>query len=213
MGVNLTAGWRRAALTTHVTASVGWLGSVATFLALASVGLGSADAEIVRAAYVALQLVTWYVIIPFCGASLLTGGIDGLGTPWGLFRHYWVVTKLVLTVLATVILFVHTRPIDRVATVAMRRTLGSGDLRQLRIQLVGDACAALFVLLVTTTLSVYKPWGMTPYGVGRQQETEGRSPIARRPARPMGQYVLIGIAAFVALILFLHLFGVGLHGH
>lgn len=26
--------------------------------------------------------------------------------PWGLFRHYWVLTKLVLTLLATVILFV-----------------------------------------------------------------------------------------------------------
>ena len=72
----MTAGWRKAALTTHVTASVGWLGSVAAFLALAIVGLGSGDAEIVRAAYVAMHLVTWYVIIPFCGASLLTGVIE-----------------------------------------------------------------------------------------------------------------------------------------
>jgi hypothetical protein len=214
MTVIMTAGWRKAALTTHVTASVGWLGSVAAFLALAIVGLSSGETEIVRAAYVAMHLVTWYVIIPFCGASLLTGVAESLGTPWGLFRHYWVVTKLVLTVLATVILLVHTWPIDRVATVAVQRTLGSADLRQLRIQLVGDACAALFVLLVTTTLSVYKPWGMTPYGVRRQlDETEGRSPMARRRPRPTGRYVLIGIAALIALILFLHLFGIGLHGH
>lgn len=37
--------------------------------------------------------------------------------------------------------------------------LAADDLRQLRLQLVGDAAAALFVLCVTTTLSVYKPLG------------------------------------------------------
>lgn len=210
----MTAALRRLALTTHVTSSVGWLGSVAAFLALAIAGLSSAESEVVRAAYVGMHLTTWYVIVPFCLASFLTGLIEGLGTPWGLFRHYWVVTKLVLTVLATVILLIHTQPIDRVASVAMQTVLGRADLRQLRIQLIGDASAALFVLLVTTTLSIYKPWGMTPYGVRRQlEETEGRSPIARRPPRPTGRYVLIAIGAFIALILFLHLFGLELHGH
>ena len=72
-------------------------------------------------------------------------------------------TKLLLTVLATLILLVHTQPIERVAAVAAQTTLAIGDLRRLRFQLVGDACAALFVLLMTTALSVSKPWGMTPY--------------------------------------------------
>jgi len=210
----MTAGVRKVALTTHVTSSVGWLGSVAAFLALSIAGLISADAEIVRSAYVGMHLTTWYVIVPFCVASLLTGVIEGLGTPWGLFRHYWVLTKLVLTILATVILFVHTQPIDQVASVAMQMPLTTTDLRQLRIQLVGDASAGLFVLLVTTVLSIYKPWGMTPYGIGRQfEETEGRSPRIRRAPRPIGRYVLIGIGAFVVLILVLHLFGLGLHAH
>jgi hypothetical protein len=95
--------------------------------------------------------------VPLCLAALLTGIVQSLGTTWGLFRHYWVVTKLLLTVLATLILLVHTQPIDRVAAVAAQTTLAIGDLRQLRFQLVGDACAALFVLLMTTALSVYKP--------------------------------------------------------
>src|SRR5262249_39099689 len=131
-------------------------------------GLSTADSEIVRAAYVGMHLTTWYVIVPLCLASFATGLIEGLGTPWGLFRHYWVVTKLLLTVLATIILFVHTRPIDHVASVAMQTALAGTDLRQLRVQLIGDASAALFVLFVTTTLSVYKPWGMTPYGIRAQ---------------------------------------------
>jgi hypothetical protein len=210
----MTPGLRKFALTTHVTSSVGWLGAVGAFLALAIAGLVSQDAQIVRAAYLAMHLTTWFVIVPLCLAALLTGIVQSLGTTWGLFRHYWIVTKLLLTVLATIILLVHTQPIDRVAAVAAQTTLASGDLRQLRIQLVGDACAALFVLLVTTTLSVYKPWGMTPYGLRMQNEmTAAWRPNTSRQVAPWGRYVLFGIIGVVLLVLLLHLAGIGLHGH
>lgn len=206
----MTQAIRKAALTTHVVSSVGWLGSVTAFLALAVAGLASPAPEVVRAAYVAMHLITWYVIVPFCFAALLTGVIEGMGTPWGLFRHYWVVTKLLLTVLATAILLLHTQPIDRVAAAALQADLSGADLREVRVQLIGDASAALFVLLVTTILSVYKPWGLTPYGVRRQAEASEILPSAgRRRARPAGRYVLIAIVAFVALIVALHLFGIG----
>ena len=49
-------------------------------------------------------------------------------------------------------------------------TLSSTDLRELRIQLVVAAGAGLLVLLVATTLAVYKPRGMTPYGWRKQHE-------------------------------------------
>jgi hypothetical protein len=209
----MTAGLRKFALTTHVTSSVGWLGAVGAFLALAIAGVSSQDAQIVRAAYLAMHLTTWFVIVPLSLAALLTGIIQSLGTTWGLFRHYWVVTKLLLTVLATIILLVHTQPIDRVAAVAAQTTLATGDLRQLRIQLVGDACAALFVLLVTTMLSVYKPWGMTSYGLRKQDEMTAawRPNPTRQPL--WGRYVLFGIIAIVVLVLLLHLAGFGLHAH
>ena len=210
----MTAAVRKVALTTHITSSVGWLGAVAAFLALAIAGVTSSDPQIVRAAYLGMYLTTWYVIVPLCVASFLTGLVDSLGTSWGLFRHYWVVTKLLLTVLATIILFVHTQPIDRVAGIAAQIDLASSDLRQIRLQLVGDAAAALFVLFGTTTLSVYKPWGLTPYGLRKQAEVlpEGH-PAALRRSRPAGQYVIAAIIGFVLLILALHLFGIGVHGH
>jgi hypothetical protein len=47
---------RKFALTAHVTSSVGWLGAVAGFLALAVAGLTSQDAQMVRAAYLAMDL-------------------------------------------------------------------------------------------------------------------------------------------------------------
>jgi hypothetical protein len=212
--MTMTPGLRKFALTTHVTSSVGWLGAVGAFLALAVAGVGSEDAQIVRAAYLAMHLTTWFVIVPLCLAALLTGIVQSLGTTWGLFRHYWIVTKLLLTVLATLILLVHTQPIDRVAAIASQTTLASGDLRQLRIQLVGDACAALFVLLMTTALSVYKPWGMTPYGLRKQnEETSAWRPATTRQPAPWGRYVLLGIIGLVLLVLLLHLAGLGLHAH
>jgi hypothetical protein len=160
----MAPGVRKLALTAHVTSSVGWLGAVAGFLALAVAGLASQDAQLMRSAYLAMELIGWFVIVPLSVASLLTGLIQALGTTWGLFRHWWVVIKLVLTILATIVLLIHMQPIGHLADVVAEVTLAGGELRGLRIQLIADAAAALLVLLVSTTLSVYKQQGMTPYG-------------------------------------------------
>jgi hypothetical protein len=118
-----------------------------------------------------MDVLTWSLIVPLCTASLVTGILQALGTPWGLLRHYWVITKLVLTVVATAVLLMHTRPIGVVATHAAAAALSSTDLRAVRVQLIGDAAAALLVLFATTVLSVYKPRGMTRYGWRRQHAT------------------------------------------
>ena len=157
-------------LTAHVTSSVGWLGAVASFLALAVVGLTSQDAQMVRAAYLAANLSTWFVIVPLSVASLLTGLVQSLGTTWGLFRHYWVLAKLLLTIFATIVLLIHTQPISYMAGVAAETTLSNADLSKQRLQLVVASGAGLLVLLVTTTLAVYKPRGLTPYGWRKQRE-------------------------------------------
>jgi hypothetical protein len=166
---------RKGALTLHVTSSVGWMGAVACFLALAIAGLTGREDHAVRAAYVAMKLTTWAVIVPLGLASLVTGLIESLATPWGLFRHYWVVAKLVLTLLATVVLLVHTQPIGLLAHAAAHATLGA-DLRSIRIQLLVDAAAALFVLLVATVLAIYKPRGVTRYGWRKQHQSRAATP-------------------------------------
>jgi hypothetical protein len=157
-------GLRKLALTVHVTSSVGWLGAVVAFLGLAIVGLTGGEPMRVRAAYVAMDLVTWTVIVPASFASLLTGVIQALGTPWGLFRHWWVLIKAALTLVATLLLLVHTHPIHIASRAAVDNALATGDLRALRTQLVVDATAALLLLLTTTVLSIYKPRGVTRYG-------------------------------------------------
>src|ERR671939_1166148 len=160
----------KAALTAHVTSSVGWLGSVAAFLVLAITGVTSQDSEVVRAAYLAMGLVAWYVIVPLSLASLLTGLVQALGTKWGLVRHYWIVFKLVINVASNILLLVHLQVSSHLADVAAQTTLASGAYRPLRLQLVADAGYAVVALLAATTLSVYKPRGLTPYGWRKQQE-------------------------------------------
>jgi hypothetical protein len=145
------------------------LGAVAGFLALSIAGLLGHDERVVRGAYLSMDLMTRLVIVPLCFASLLTGIVQALGTPWGLLRHYWVVVKLVLTALATFILLAHTRPIRYLADAAAVTDPTAAGLGDLQRQLVGDAGFALVVLLTTTALSVYKPQGLTPYGWRRRQ--------------------------------------------
>jgi len=160
----MSPGVRKFALTAHVTISVGWLGAVAGFLVLALSGLTNHDAQTVRAVYLALELLGRCLIVPLSFGSLLSGVIQGLGTPWGLLRHYWVLIKLLMAPLATLVLLVHMQPVRHVADVARHTLLSHADLSEMRLQIVVDAAAGALVLLVATALSVYKPRGLTAYG-------------------------------------------------
>jgi len=162
---------RKFALAAHVAFSVGWLGAVAGFLALAVAGLTSQDPQMVRAAYLTMELTGWFVLVPLAVASLVTGLVQSLGTYWGLFRHYWVLAKLLINVFATGVLLLYMQTLGSLGDVAAETTLSSDDLGVLRSPSpVLHAGAALLLLLVATTLAVYKPRGMTPYGQRKQRE-------------------------------------------
>jgi hypothetical protein len=206
----MSSGVRKFALTSHVTSSVGWFGAVTAFFALAIVGVMSADAETVRSAYLAMEPITLMVIVPLCFAALLTGIVQGLGTTWGLFRYRWVVAKLLLTVLATVLLLVHTEAIGRVAAVAAERVLSNTDLQKLRMELIAKAGAALIALVVATSLSVYKPWGLTSYG--RRVVRGGNTVAVQQSAKLWTALWLTGLVAALTLFALMHLSG-GMHHH
>lgn len=73
-----------------------------------------------------------------------------------------VIVKLVLTVIAVVVLMLQTPMIDALAAAAV-----DGDLAGLagaRFSIMLHARGGLFVLLVATVLSVYRPRGLTAYG-------------------------------------------------
>jgi hypothetical protein len=169
----LTPRLHKFALTAHVICSVGWFGAVAGFLALAVAGLISQDDQRVRAAYLAMEVTAWFVIVPLSLAAPLTGLVMSLGTRGGLLRHYWVLAKTLITIPACILLLLHMQPIGDLARVVAETTLARGDLAGMRIQLVATAGAAIVGLLAATTLSVYKPWGRTGFG-RRELEPERR---------------------------------------
>ena len=160
---------RKLALTAHVTSSVGWLGAIAALLALGVVGLVSHDAQTVRGVYLVMEQAAWFVLVPFAVASLLTGLVQSLGTSWGLFRHYWVVFKLLINLVATFVLLVYMETFASMADVAADP---NADLAAVRnASPVLHAALAVLLLLVATTLAVYKPRGLTWYGQRKQRPT------------------------------------------
>ncbi len=204
-------GLRKLVLTLHITSSVSWLGAVAGFLVLAITAINSKDAQMVRAAYLSMALIARFVIVPLAFASLLSGIIQALGTPWGLFRHYWILVKLLLTLFATVVLLLKTPLIGYAARQAAAATFFSADLHAAGRELLVHSAGGLLVLVVVTTVSIYKPWGLTRYGrrILHEQSVE----LAEGSTVETSRWVYVfGILALVLLIVLRHLLG-GHLGH
>ncbi len=210
----LTPPIRKLTLTAHVTASVGWLGALAVFLAHALASLISQDEQMVRAASLAMGLTAWFVIMPLSLASLITGLAQALGTAWGLFRHYWILFKLLLTAVATIVLLLKLEPISYLADMAAEATFFSTDLIGLRTSLMVHAAGGLLVLLAATALAVYKPAGMTWYGVRKQREQGNArvgSDLGLATSTPRWVKVF-GIIVIVLILLVGIMMLVGAHG-
>ncbi len=145
--------------------------------------MASQDAQTVGAAFIAMEL-TYFVLVPFAIASLMTGVVQSLVTPWGLFRHYWVVFKLLLTVMAASVLVLHMQTVSSLAEAAAETE--SADLAGAGGELL-HAGGGLLVLLVTTILGIYKPRGMTRYGRRKRHEPRTRRQDSQRAALAVGK--------------------------
>jgi hypothetical protein len=165
-------GLRKLALATHLSCSVGWLGAVVAYLTLDVTVAASEEPQILRAAWVAMDLVVSWAIVPLAFASLATGLLMSLGTRWGLLRHWWVVISLLLTIAATLVLLSEAGVINRAAAIAADPTTSDIELRGLPSTLP-HSVGGLGVLLVIQVMNVFKPQGLTPYGWRKQQEERG----------------------------------------
>ena len=209
----MSATVRRFTFTTHVTTSVGWFGAVLVFMALAWLGLASDDERLVRGAYLLMAPAAWFVLVPLAHASLLSGLVLSLGTAWGLFRHYWVALKLVMTAVATGVLLVYMGTFRQMAGVAADPVAELGLVRNPSPLL--HAVLALLLLLAATVLAIYKPFGPTPYGartLARQRHGDLAGDALSVPWTSAWLYG-IGAAAGIGLLLLLlhHLSGSQFH--
>jgi hypothetical protein len=162
---------RKLVLTVHITSSVGWIGTVVAYLVLVIIAMRRQDTLTLRAAWLAMEMIGYFAIVPMSLAALSTGLVVSLGTKWGLFQHYWVIISLALTLFATIILLQHMPTVSFFADMAT--LANSSDDGSLQAGLKGElfhAGLGLLVLLLIQTLNIYKPRGLTPYGWRKQQE-------------------------------------------
>jgi len=144
--------WRKLLLSVHIIVSVGLLGSDAAVLVLCIAGARGSDP---RAVYPAAHLIATTLLVPLALLALATGLLQGLLTPWGIVRYWWVTIKLALTVAGIVLgTLVLVPTLSRAAAAS-----GTQALSVDRLGLVKDASAASIVLIVTVLLAVYKPFG------------------------------------------------------
>jgi hypothetical protein len=202
-------GLRKLALTAHVTSSVGWLGAAAAYVAIAVAGTAHGGPS--AAAYAAMDQVGRLAIVPLCLAALATGLVQALGTEWGLVRHWWIVAKLALTAVATVVLLVHMPTVTRMAQSAVETS--PADSGPVGAQFVVHAVGGVVVLLATTALSIYKPWGRTPYGRGKATSEAAATATASATSWPWRRIALLAPCVVVLVFLVLHLAAGGMHHH
>lgn len=152
-------GARKWMLFLHLLCIGGWLGATVAMAFLGLLGRTTGNPEVRRAVYLLMSIMDRNLIVPLVIASILTGVILALRTQWGLFRHFWVMAKLVLALgmvafaVSTVMPWVHALAdataaggdVALVETVGQRLVVGAG------IFLVA-LCAIIF-------LAVFKPRG------------------------------------------------------
>ncbi|MGH3351998.1 MAG: DUF2269 domain-containing protein [Nocardioides sp.] len=172
---------RRLLLALHLSCSVGWIGAVCAYLALAFAVPATGDPAVVLAAWIGMELVGWYAIVPLAIGSLATGLVMGVVTKWGLLRHYWVLVSLMGTVVLTAVLIMHMP--DVTAQADRARRLGEEGLLAMGSD-IAHAVIGLVLLIGILVLNIYKPRGLTKYGWRKEQVTRARRAVTRTSASP-----------------------------
>ena len=211
----ITPAVRRLMLATHLMTSLGWIGAVLVFLALAVIALTTENAVVVRGAYLLMAPAAWFVLVPLAHASLISGIVLSLGTTWGLFKNYWVALKLALTCFATVVLLIYMGTFRQMAGVAADPVVDIDAVRNASPVL--HSMLALILLMVATVLGVYKPFGMTPHArrayQDRRSSASQATALVGNAASTSFSSWLVAALMLAILIAFavLHLLGAGIH--
>ena len=162
-GIPLARPWlRKLLLAMHITASVGWVGAIVCYIAVNVAALTSSNQTVVRGSYLLLEPMLTYAITPLAVVALISGIVLALATPWGLWRHRWVVSSLWLTLLALVLLVAHINGDDiaELTIIANDTSVpAASDLADLP-----NAIGGLILVSVVLVLNVYKPRGLTRRG-------------------------------------------------
>lgn len=163
----LSPGWYKFLLTLHIIIAVGLIGADITVIILSVTGLTSGIPDLIRASYLAMDLLVNTALIPLAAGALVTGILLGVGTHWGLTRYYWVLTKLGFILVAITALVFLLRPrINQIAAEVLQRPLAdlsALDLGPAGVAVIVGPSVAILILITAAVLGIYKPWGKTNF--------------------------------------------------
>ena len=174
----LTPAVRKAVLVLHIVSGIGWIGVDIALLVLLITARTTSDANLVVSGFNAIRMIVPVAVPPLSLSILVTGLILGLGTPWGLVRYWWVVVKLILSLVMTTLVFLSLVPgvnsIEILSAAGMSADALRASLGSLPTQLMFPPVVSFLMLCVATILSIFKPWRRTPWsreiGSGRTKD-------------------------------------------
>jgi hypothetical protein len=156
---------RKGVLVAHIVAAGAWIGLDVMLGVLIFTPLLTSDVAVAALCYQVLPLLFWPILLSGL-TCLVTGVVLGAGTHHGLVRYWWVVVKLGLNILLTLLVPVLLRSgLDEAAAVG-RRLAAGGPGAELG-NLVFPPIVSGTSLVLATVLAVYKPWGRVRRIAGR----------------------------------------------
>lgn len=163
----LTPAARQAVLVLHAVTGISWMGVDIALLVLLITARTTNDATLVVSGFNAIRMIVPVAVPPLSLGILVTGLLLGLGTPWGLVRYWWVLVKLILSLVMTILVFVSLVPavnsIAVLSTTPMSADAVRASLGSLPTQLMFPPVVSFLMLGVATILSIFKPWRRTPW--------------------------------------------------
>ena len=161
----------KAALTAHILASVGWFG-IAIVVGFCGIAAAVTDDPTLPPALLRVIETAPWMSVPVGLVAIATGALLGLGTAFGLVRHWWVIAKIGI---AVSVIVTDAVLVGRIA----HEAVATGTIEP---ALYGSTIAHVVVLAIATVFSVFKPGGRTPWS--RPRANPANMPTGKGTKRP-----------------------------
>lgn len=163
----LSQPWRKTLLVLHMVSGIGWMGLDVALLVLAVTALRSSEAEVVYSSYRAMAIAFPGPVLLLSFSMVVTGVLLGWGTHWGMLRSWWVLMKLVLSAIMLALVNFSLAPTLTGIPGMLSSGLSAEELRaslgDLPNTLLFPPVVSFLMLATAVILSVFKPWGLTPW--------------------------------------------------
>jgi hypothetical protein len=163
----LTPAARNTVLVLHVIMGIGWMGVDIALFALLMTARTTDNAALVVSSFNAFGMIVPVAVPPLSLGILATGVTLGLGTRWGLIRYWWVLVKLLLSLVMTALVSLSLLPAISNMAILADTTLSAAAVRaslgELPTMLMFPPIVSFLMLGTATVLSIFKPWRRTPW--------------------------------------------------